>query len=217
MLILTSPVSIRVSSTKASGYLRPVERSIKAVSLGHSIMINILVRTTSWTEKTLIDSKRFSPSNATTSAARLRYYATQFRIVEVGTCYPRHRSEEFLKFLRKIDRETPQGLPLHLILDNYGTHNHPNVKKWLQRHPRFHLHYTPTSSSWLNLVERWFGEITRKRIRRGVFRSVPELIAAIDEFILVNSKKPKPFVWTKKVEDILEKISHCKAIIETLH
>ncbi|MBA2594518.1 MAG: IS630 family transposase [Gammaproteobacteria bacterium] len=135
----------------------------------------------------------------------------------IGTCYPRHRNEEFLKFLRKIDREAPQGLPLHLILDNYGTHNHPNVKKWLQKHPRFHLHFTPTSSSWLNLVERWFGEITRKRIRRGVFRSVPELIAAIEEFILVNNRNPKPFVWTKKVEDILEKISHCKAIIETLH
>ena len=135
----------------------------------------------------------------------------------IGTCYPRHRNEEFLKFLRKIDRETPQGLPLHLILDNYGTHKHPNVRKWLEKHPRFHLHFTPTSSSWVNLVERWFGEITRKRIRRGVFRSVPELIAAIDEFILVNNRNPKPFVWTKKVEDILEKISHCKAIIETLH
>ena len=135
----------------------------------------------------------------------------------IGTCYPRHRNAEFLKFLRKIDRETPPGLPLHLILDNYGTHNHPNVKEWLQKHPRLHLHFTPTSSSWLNLVERWFGEITRKRIRRGVFKSVPELIAAIDEFILVNNKNPKPFVWTKKVEDILEKISHRKAIIETLH
>ncbi|MGH8652586.1 MAG: IS630 family transposase [Gammaproteobacteria bacterium] len=121
----------------------------------------------------------------------------------IGTCYPRHRNEELLKFLRKIDRETPPGLPLHLILDNYGTHNHPNVKEWLQKHSRFHLHVTPTSSSWLNLVERWFAEITRKRIRRGVFKSVPELIAAIDEFILVNNKNPKPFVWTKKVEDIL--------------
>jgi hypothetical protein len=82
---------------------------------------------------------------------------------------------------------------LHLILDNYRAHNHPNVKKWLEKHPRFHLHFTPTSSSWLNLVERWFGEITRKRIRRGVFKSVPELIAAINEYILVNNKKPKPF------------------------
>ena len=135
----------------------------------------------------------------------------------IGTCYPRHRNEEFLMFLRKIDRETPQGLDLHLILDNYGTHNHPNVKKWLKKHPRFHLHFTPTSSSWLNLIERWFGEITRKRIRRGVFKSVPELVAAIEEFIRVNNKNPKPFVWTKKLDEILEKISHCKAVIETLH
>lgn len=135
----------------------------------------------------------------------------------IGTCYPRHRHEEFLKFLRTIDRETPPGVALHLILDNYGTHNHPNVKKWLQKHPRFPLHFTPTSASWLNLVERWFGEITRKRIRRGVFKSVPELVAVIDEFIRLNNKNPKPFVWTKKVEDILEKINHCKAVIETLH
>ncbi len=135
----------------------------------------------------------------------------------IGTCYPRHRNEEFLKFLRKIDRETPQGLALHLILDNYGTHNHPHVKKWLDKHSRFHLHFTPTSSSWLNLVERWFAEITRKRIRRGVFKSVPELIAVIEEFIRLNNKNPKPFVWTKKVDEILKKIGHCKAVIETLH
>ena len=135
----------------------------------------------------------------------------------IGTCYPLHRNEEFLKFLRKIDRETPPGRPLHLILDNYGTHNHPNVKVWLQQHPRFHLHFTPTSSSWLNLVERWFGEITRKRIRRGVFKSVPELVSAIKEFIRLNNQNPKPFVWTKKVDEILAKVNHCKAVTVTLH
>lgn len=135
----------------------------------------------------------------------------------IGTCYPRHRHEEFLKFLRTLDRATPPGLALHLILDNYGTHNHPHVKQWLEKHPRFHLHFTPTSSSWLNLVERWFAEITRKRIRRGIFKSVPELVAAIDEFIRLHNQNPKPFVWTKKVEAILEKIAHCKAVIETLH
>jgi len=135
----------------------------------------------------------------------------------IGTCYPLHRHEEFLKFLRKIDRETPRGLFLHLILDNYGTHKYPNVKSWLKHHPRFHLHFTPTSSSWLNLVERWFGEITRKRIHRGVFKSVPELIAAIEEFIRLNNQHPKPFVWTKKVEQILEKVNHCKAVTDTLH
>jgi len=135
----------------------------------------------------------------------------------IGTCYPRHRNIEFLKFLRKIDRETPKGLNIHMILDNYGTHTHPNVKKWLEKHPRFHLHFTPTSASWLNLVERWFGEITRKRIRRGVFKSVPDLVAAIEEYIQLNNDDPKPFVWTKKAEEILEKVAYCKAVIETLH
>lgn len=135
----------------------------------------------------------------------------------IGSCYPRHRHEEFLKFLRKIDRETPDGMNLHLIVDNYGTHKHPNVKKWLSKHKRFYLHFIPTSSSWLNLIERWFGEITRKRIRRGVFHSVPDLIAAIEEYIRLNNQDPKPFVWTKKVDQIIQKISRCKAIMETLH
>src|SRR5467141_3986550 len=135
----------------------------------------------------------------------------------IGSCYPRHRNEEFLKFMRQIDRETPAGLALHLVLDNYGTHNHENVHQWLEKHPRFHLHFTPTSSSWLNLVERWFGEITRKRIRRGIFKSVPELIEAIQEFIRINNQNPKPFVWTKKVDQILEKVGRCKAATVTLH
>ena len=135
----------------------------------------------------------------------------------MGSCYPRQRHEEFLKFLRQIDRETAAGLDLHLVLDNYGTHNHEPVRQWLEKHPRFHLHFTPTSSSWLNLVERWFGEITRKRIRRGVFKSVPELIEAIQEFIHINNQNPKPFVWTKKVEQILEKVGRCKDVTETLH
>ncbi|MFH1218970.1 MAG: IS630 family transposase [Candidatus Eisenbacteria bacterium] len=134
----------------------------------------------------------------------------------IGSCYPRHRNVEFLKFLRKIDREVSRQLDVHMILDNYGTHGHPNVKAWLQKHPRFILHFTPTSSSWLNLVERWFGEITRKRIRRGIFRSVPELVTAIEEYIQCHNEDPKPFVWTKRAEEIVEKISHCKAVIETL-
>jgi transposase len=135
----------------------------------------------------------------------------------IGTCYPRHRHEEFLRFLRQINRETPSDMNLHLILDNYGTHKHPDVAAWLDKHRRFHLHFTPTSSSWLNLVERWFGEITRKRIRRGTFCSVRDLVSAIEEFIRLNNQDPKPFVWTKKVEDILEKVGHCKAVTETLH
>ena len=135
----------------------------------------------------------------------------------IGSCYPRHRHEEFLKFLRKIDRETLPGMDLHLIVDNYGTHKHPDVKQWLSKHKRFHLHFIPTSSSWLNLIERWFGEITRKRIRRGVFHSVPALIAAIEEYVQLNNQNPQPFVWTKKVDQILEKINRCKATMETLH
>jgi len=135
----------------------------------------------------------------------------------IGSCYPRHRNVEFLKFLRKINSETPKGLNLHLILDNYGTHTHPNVRKWLEKHPRFHLHFIPTSSSWVNLIERWFAELTQKRIRRGVFRSVPDLIAAIEDFMKIYNENPKPFVWTKKVDQILAKVNRCKAIMETLH
>jgi len=135
----------------------------------------------------------------------------------IASCHPRHRHEEFLKFLRKIDRETPRELNLHLILDNYGTHTHQEVQQWLEKHPRFHLHFTPTGSSWLNLVERWFGEITRKRIRRGIFQSVPELVAAIEEFIRINNQDPKPFLWTKTASHILNKVNHCKAAVEALH
>jgi transposase len=135
----------------------------------------------------------------------------------IGTCYPRHRNIEFRKFLRQIDESIPAGLAVHMILDNYGTHNHPRVKQWLARHPRFHLHFTPTSSSWLNLVERWFRELTDKRIRRGAFSSVPDLIAAIEQFIAVNNNAPKPFVWKASVQKILAKINHCKVILETVH
>ena len=135
----------------------------------------------------------------------------------IGGCFDRHRHEEFLRFLRQVDRETPPERQLHLIVDNYATHKHPRVKKWLARHRRFHLHFTPTRSSWLNLVERWFGEITRKRIRRGSFRSVKELIEAIQEYIRQNNLAPKPFVWTKRVDEILEKVNRCKAATVTQH
>ena len=135
----------------------------------------------------------------------------------IGSCYPRHRNVEFRKFLRQIDHDTPKDLAIHMILDNYGTHNHPKVKAWLEKHPRFHCHFTPTSSSWLNLVERWFGEITRKRIRRGAFSSVGDLVSAIEEYIRVNNANPKPFVWTKSVNAILEKVARCKAVTVTSH
>ena len=135
----------------------------------------------------------------------------------IGQCFPRHTNREFLRFLRRLDREFPPELTLHLILDNYGTHTHPNVKAWLATHPRFVLHFTPTSASWLNLVERWFRELTTKRIRRGVFHSVDDLVAAIDTYLRETNKNPKPFVWTASVETILAKIARCKAIFETLH
>ena len=123
-----------------------------------------------------------------------------------GQCLPRHRHEEFLKFLRTIDREVPKGLAVHLILDNYSAHKHANVVAWLARHPRFHLHFTPTSSSWLNLVERWFREITDKAIRRGVFHSVPDLITAIETYLKIHNDSPNPFVWTATADAILDKV-----------
>ena len=135
----------------------------------------------------------------------------------IGSCFERHRHEEFLKFLRQVDRDTPEGLDLHLIVDNYSTHKHPAVKRWIAKHKRFHLHFIPTSSSWLNLVERWFGEITRKQIRRGVFKSVKDLTDAIEHYIKSNNTNPKPFVWTKRVDQILEKVNHCKARTVTAH
>ena len=134
----------------------------------------------------------------------------------IGECMARHRHQEFLRFLRQLEREFPKKTPLHLIVDNYGTHNQPEVKAWLAKHPRFTLHFTPTSSSWLNLVERWFRELTEKRVRRGSFQSVPGLIAAINEYLTASNADPKPFVWHASVQAILDKLSRCKAVYETL-
>jgi transposase len=122
----------------------------------------------------------------------------------ISTCKPRHRHHEWLAFLRQIDRETPRRKQLHLIVDNYSTHKHAKVRRWLARHPRFHVHFTPTSASWLNMVERFFRDITTRRLRRGVFRSVPELVTAIKQYITVHNRNPKPFIWTAKASDILE-------------
>jgi len=134
----------------------------------------------------------------------------------IGTCLPRHRHQEFLKFQRLVDKQTPPGVDLHLILDNYATHKHPNVRKWLKRHKRFHLHFIPTSSSWLNLIERWFREITDKRIRRGVFRSVKELIAAIEAYVAAHNENPRTFAWTAKAETILEKVRRARAVLDKM-
>lgn len=132
----------------------------------------------------------------------------------ISTCLPRHRHQEWLRFLRLIDRQVPPGKALHLIADNYATHTHPTVQRWLRRHPRVHMHFTPTSSSWLNLVERVFGDLTAKQIRRGVFRSVPELIAAIDAYITQRNTHPKPFVWTKTVQEILAKVHRARLVLD---
>ena len=134
----------------------------------------------------------------------------------IGQCLPRHRHIEFLKFLRTIDREVPKGLQIHLILDNYSTHKHENVKKWLAKHPRFHLHFTPTSSSWVNMVERFFGKLTDKAIRRGIFQSVPDLIAAIDAYLQANNDDPNPFVWTATAEQILDKVRRGRIALDAI-
>lgn len=134
----------------------------------------------------------------------------------IGQCYARHRHQEFLKFLKRLDAEFPANKKLHLVMDNYGTHKHPKVQRWLQRHRRFVPHFIPTSSSWLNLIERWFGELTGKRIRRGVFISVDDLITAIEEYLAVWNKNPKPFIWTATVESIVKKLAGCKQTLETI-
>lgn len=135
----------------------------------------------------------------------------------IGDCMPYHRHQEFIRFLGKIDAETPPQFDLHLIVDNYGTHKHPRVKSWRKRHPRFHFHFTPTSSSWLNLVERWFRELTEKRIRRGSFHNVPDLIAAIYEYLNNHNQNPKVFVWSAPTQRILDKIAKCKEVLGTPH
>jgi len=128
----------------------------------------------------------------------------------ISMCDDRHRHQEWLKFLRVIDQVTPPDKELHLIVDNYATHKHPKVQRWLARHPRFHVHFTPTSSSWLNMVERFFRDLTQNRLRRGVFHDAEELIMAIGEFIDKHNQSPKPFIWTKKAFDILEKVKRAR-------
>jgi len=135
----------------------------------------------------------------------------------IGDCMPRHRHQEFIRFLKQIDAATPPTLDLHLIVDNYGTHKHPRVQTWLRRHPRFHLHFTPTSSSWLNLIERWFRDLTTKRLRRGSFASVADLIAAIREYLDHHNQNPRVFVWSASVEQTLTKIAKCKEALDALH
>lgn len=134
----------------------------------------------------------------------------------ISECMTRHRHQEWLKFLKKIDTETPPELDLHLIVDNYATHKHPRVLAWLKRHPRFHLHFTPTSSSWLNVIERWFRDLTHRRLRNGVFHSVEQLKQAISDYIDHHNANPKSFVWTKKAADILEKVTRARQTLNKI-
>lgn len=131
----------------------------------------------------------------------------------IGSCMPKHRHQEWIKFLKQIDAQTDPELELHLIVDNYATHKHPKVKAWLKRHPRFHMHFIPTSSSWLNVVERWFREITEKRIRRGVFKNVPQLIEAIENYIAGHNESSQPYIWTAKADAILEKVARARTAL----
>jgi putative transposase len=149
---------------------------------------------------------------------------TLFAALDIATgavfteCKPRHRHQEFLSFLRHLDESVPSELDLHLIVDNYATHKHPKVRTWLAQRPRYHMHYTPTYSSWLNQVERWFGLITQRAIRRGTFTSVQDLIQKIDSFVRHYNRSSRPFVWTATADSILQKIARlCSRISGTPH
>jgi transposase len=135
----------------------------------------------------------------------------------LARCAPRKHHIEFLAFLDQLDRSVPKRREIHLILDNYGTHTHPNVEAWFAAHSRYHRHFVPTSASWLNLVERWFAEITRKRIRGGTFRSLPDLIRAIEDYVTHHNRHAEPFIWTAAAARVLKKVRHCKEALETTH
>lgn len=134
----------------------------------------------------------------------------------IATCMKRHRHQEWIKFLKMIDEQTPSGLDLHLIVDNYATHKHEKVKRWLKRHRRFHMHFIPTSSSWLNIIERFFRGLDEKRLKRDAFRSVPQLIDAIMKYIENHNEKPKPIVWTKGADEIIKKVGRARAALANL-
>jgi transposase len=135
----------------------------------------------------------------------------------IGQCMARHRHQEFIRFLNKINRETPARRELHLIVDNYATHKHPKVRAWLERHPRFHFHFTPTSASWLNAVEGFFAKLTRQRLKRGVFKGIVDLQAAINRYLAETNDNPKPFIWTADPHAIIEKVRRGKQALESIH
>jgi transposase len=196
-------------------YLNPPERAI-VLSMDEKSQIQALDRTQ--------PSLPMKPGRAGTMTHDYKRNGTTtlFAALDVltgsviGQCLPRHRHSEFLTFLRTIDRTVPQGLEIHLILDNYATHKHPNVKAWLAKRPRFHLHFTPTSSSWVNMVEGFFSQLTTKAIRRGVFQSVPDLIAAIDAYLAATNTTPSPFTWTKTADQIVEKVQRGRVTLNAI-
>jgi transposase len=196
-------------------YLNPPERAI-VLSMDEKSQIQALDRTQ--------PSLPIKPGRAGTMTHDYKRNGTTtlFAALDVltgsviGQCLPRHRHTEFLTFLRTIDRTVPKGLEIHLILDNYATHKHPNVEAWLAKHPRFHRHFTPTSSSWVNMVEGFFAQLTNKAIRRGVFQSVPDLIAAIDAYLAATNTNPTPFTWTKTADQIVEKVQRGRVTLDAI-
>lgn len=188
-------------------YMSPPENAI-VLSVDEKSQVQALDRTQPLLPMTPGQAERRTPDyarNGTTSLFAALNVATG---QVIGKCYRRHRQQEFLKFLNEIDAGLPRepGVEIHLILDNYGTHKAPSVKRWFERHPEYHLHFTPTSGSWLNQVERFFGKITEKAIRRGVFRSVPALEKAITDYLTDYNENPRPFVWTADAELILNRV-----------
>jgi transposase len=196
-------------------YLNPPERAI-VLSMDEKSQIQALDRT-----QPSLPMKRGRAGTMTHDYKR-NGTTTLFAALDVltgsviGQCLPRHRHSEFLTFLKTIDREVAPSLQIHLILDNYATHKHPHVTAWLQKHPRFHLHFTPTSSSWLNMVEGFFSQLTNKAIRRGAFASVPDLIAAIDAYLDAHNSNPAPFVWTKTAGQIVEKVQRGRVTLNAI-
>jgi transposase len=196
-------------------YLNPPERAI-VLSMDEKSQIQALDRTQ--------PSLPMKPGRAGTMTHDYKRNGTTtlFAALDVlsgsviGQCLPRHRHSEFLTFLRTIDRTVPKRLQIHLILDNYATHKHPNVKAWLAKHPRLHLHFTPTSSSWLNMVEGFFAQLTNKALRRGTFASVPDLITAIDAYLTANNTNPTPFIWTKTADQIVEKVQRGRVTLDAI-
>ena len=135
----------------------------------------------------------------------------------IGQCMARHRHQEFIRFLNKINRETPAAPELHLIVDNYATHKHPKVRAWLERHPRFHFHFTPTSASWLNAVEGFFAKLTRQRLKRGVFKGIVDLQAAINRYLAETNDNPKPFIWTADPDKIVAAVKRGHQMLDSIH